>query len=257
MPFPPCCQSICLDCVLKTSGGNGEQEKGGGSTCFSFLSSYTHPRALSPSRGRVTYTNKEMYSPSASPASSAASEAPPYASTSTTGRRKRTAADVDYAALDAPDAEEDNVLEAGGNAQQRPTKRRAPRSTAAEKQARKVARMERNRSAYHVSCAGFSITLTDTGYDNSCSAGLARQEEATARVARGSNCRTRSRHYRIACSTAASAAAGRHRRRPAAQGGERSAQDATRAREAALAVAPDPARGARVQILPPRAIAQR
>ncbi|GAA5964199.1 hypothetical protein JCM8115_002826 [Rhodotorula mucilaginosa] len=92
-----------------------------------------------------------MYSPSASPASSAASEAPPYASTSTTGRRKRTAADVDYAALDAPDAEEDNALEAGGNAQQRPTKRRAPRSTAAEKQARKVARMERNRIAAQVS----------------------------------------------------------------------------------------------------------
>lgn len=65
---------------------------------------------------------------------------------STTGRRKRTAADVDYAALDAPVVEDDS-LEAGGNAQQRPTKRRAPRSTAAEKQARKVARMERNRSA--------------------------------------------------------------------------------------------------------------
>ena len=92
-----------------------------------------------------------MYSPSVSLAADEASEAPPYASTSTTGRRKRTAADVDYAALDAPE-DEDTALDAGGNAQQRLTKRRAPRSTAAEKQARKVARMERNRSAYRASC---------------------------------------------------------------------------------------------------------
>ncbi|GAA5980855.1 hypothetical protein JCM10908_003892 [Rhodotorula pacifica] len=94
----------------------------------------------------------------ASPAPSVSSDYASSASSSSypvtrTGRSKRS---IDYAALDAledvsvaasasPEAQQQQQQ------QQRPTKRRAPRSTAAEKQARKVARMERNRIAAQVS----------------------------------------------------------------------------------------------------------
>ncbi|GAA5875974.1 hypothetical protein JCM3774_002303 [Rhodotorula dairenensis] len=103
-----------------------------------------------------------MYSPAlstglASPALSTASDAPLFAATAayastSTGRTKRTAAGVDYAALDAAmDDDNDDHTSSPAQQQGRPAKRRAPRSTAVEKQARKVARMERNRIAAQVS----------------------------------------------------------------------------------------------------------
>ncbi|GAA6022184.1 hypothetical protein JCM8202_000145 [Rhodotorula sphaerocarpa] len=86
-------------------------------------------------------------SSSSSPASHGVSDS---ASTASSSRRtKRNAAEVDYAAL------EGRADSAGGHGAyieaERPNKRRAPRSTAAEKQARKVARMERNRIAAQLS----------------------------------------------------------------------------------------------------------
>ncbi|POY75344.1 hypothetical protein BMF94_1572 [Rhodotorula taiwanensis] len=92
------------------------------------------------------YADSGFPSPAPSSSSLMSGTSDSATSSSHTGRTKRHATEVDYAALEGQAGAEHGLT--GG---ERPSKRRAPRSTAAEKQARKVARMERNRIAAQVS----------------------------------------------------------------------------------------------------------